>query len=194
MTNFDPLGPSTVRIRRTELRGITVAQLTVLTNFISAHAHLWCETFESSPDFGRPLETSKVNLYQTTAWIIRPATLRAKNSFVELVATSAREQRPQWFVSHAWQEAVVRFVACLRQHAMLRKLTQHTAYWVCAYANNQHRLEETSGRVSDSIFCTFFGFSSPLLFSHYMSYILLVFSFLWFNHSIIVIQFIDDLG
>ena len=39
------------------------------------------------------------------------------------------------------QEAIVKFVACLRQHAALRNVADG-AYWVCAYANNQHRLKE----------------------------------------------------
>ena len=39
------------------------------------------------------------------------------------------------------QEAIFKFVACLRQHAALRNVADG-AYWVCAYANNQHRLKE----------------------------------------------------
>ncbi|CAL1164568.1 unnamed protein product [Cladocopium goreaui] len=62
-------------------------------------------------------------------------------SFVELVAKDAETQFPCWFVSHAWQEAVCRFVACLRQHAELRNAAG-LAYWVCAYANNQHKLQD----------------------------------------------------
>ena len=45
------------------------------------------------------------------------------------------------FVSHAWLEPVCKFVACLKCHASLRQLPDQTAYWVCAYANNQHQLE-----------------------------------------------------
>ena len=143
LTSFDSLGQSSqVRISRTELRGITLAQLTQLTSFIKEHAHLWCEAYKDSTDYGRPLEATSLNLYHANQWIIGPSTSMAKISFVELVATSASEQEPLWFVSHAWLEAVIRFVACLRQHAMLRRLTMHTAYWICAYANNQHRLQE----------------------------------------------------
>lgn len=39
------------------------------------------------------------------------------------------------------QEAIFKFVACLRQHAALRNVADG-AYWVCAYANNQHRLKD----------------------------------------------------
>ena len=45
------------------------------------------------------------------------------------------------FVSHAWLEPVCKFVACLKHHASLRELSEQTAYWVCAYANNQHQLQ-----------------------------------------------------
>eukprot|EP00435_Cladocopium_sp_Y103_P071066 s162_g36.t1 len=45
------------------------------------------------------------------------------------------------FVSHAWLEPVCKFVACLKHHASLRQLPDQTAYWVCAYANNNHQLE-----------------------------------------------------
>eukprot|EP00435_Cladocopium_sp_Y103_P039628 s4551_g10.t1 len=45
------------------------------------------------------------------------------------------------FVSHAWLEPVCKFVACLKHHASLRQLSDQTAYWVCAYANNQHQLQ-----------------------------------------------------
>mmetsp|Transcript_18306 Transcript_18306/g.21304 ORF Transcript_18306/g.21304 Transcript_18306/m.21304 type:complete len:204 (+) Transcript_18306:161-772(+) len=60
---------------------------------------------------------------------------------VELLATDAETQFPKWFVSHAWQEAVRRFVACLQEHAHLRN-AEHSAYWICAYANNQHKLQD----------------------------------------------------
>ena len=142
LTNFDFFGRSHVRISRTELRGITLTQLEQLVAFISEHAHLWCETFEQSPDFGRPLEANSLNLYHAVHWLIAPATSQEKISFVELVAQSALEQYPQWFVSHAWCEAIFRFVTCLRHHALLRSLSNHSAYWVCAYANNQHKLKD----------------------------------------------------
>jgi hypothetical protein len=32
------------------------------------------------------------------------------------------------------------FIRCLKQHLHDRQLPEDTAYWVCAYANNQHRL------------------------------------------------------
>ena len=53
-------------------------------------------------------------------------------SYVELVAISTDDQRPKWFVSHAWLEPIVRFMRCLKQHALVRQLSPQSAYWVCA--------------------------------------------------------------
>ena len=40
------------------------------------------------------------------------------------------------------EEPVSEFLACLEQHAGVRDLSGSTTYWVCAYANNQHRVED----------------------------------------------------
>ena len=57
------------------------------------------------------------------------------------MAEEAAAQLPLWFVSHAWLEAIKLFLACLRRHATIRELSA-PAYWVCAYANPQHALED----------------------------------------------------
>ena len=57
-----------------------------------------------------------------------------------LVAEVAEVQLPLWFVSHAWLEPIRLFLKCLQKHSLVR-LTK-SAYWVCAYANNQHNVEE----------------------------------------------------
>ena len=65
---------------------------------------------------------------------------------LRLVAEKADDQLPLWFVSHAWLEPIILFLACLRRHASIRELSGQAlappAYWVCAYANNQHVLED----------------------------------------------------
>ena len=61
---------------------------------------------------------------------------------MELVASDAEAQRPEWFVSHAWIEPVRDFLMCLQKHVAVRDLQSTTPYWVCAYANNQHMLED----------------------------------------------------
>ena len=86
--------------------------------------------------------------------VIKPATKAKRTSFVELVAFAP--QLPKWFVSHWWGEPVFDFIACLRaqrgpQHEEKEKVTtrgwtEHCAYWVCAYANNQWNVE---GELSD---------------------------------------------
>lgn len=42
------------------------------------------------------------------------------------------------FMYFMGEEPVYNFLACLEQHALVRKLSMSTAFWVCAYANNQH--------------------------------------------------------
>ena len=95
----------------------------------------WCEAHEESPNYGNFLDFDTFNLYQANFWVIEPATRdhgRKGCSYVELVAISMDDQRPKWFVSHAWLEPIVRFMLCLKQHALLRQLSLQSAYWVCA--------------------------------------------------------------
>ena len=55
------------------------------------------------------------NLYDMDALIIRPATKGRECSLVELMADG--EQPPDYFISHTWAEAVVKFLACVKQHS-----------------------------------------------------------------------------
>ena len=88
--------------------------------------------------------------------MIRPATTARQCSLVELVAAGA--QPPKWFVSHWWGEPVAEFLKCVAAHA--RDHTPHAAdpdegtlYWVCAYANNQHKLgDDVTEDPADSSF------------------------------------------
>jgi len=69
-------------------------------------------------------------------------------SYVELVVIA--DQFPEWFVSHWWGESVFAFIKCLIRHAEDRGLSWDTPYWICAYANNQHKIEEEiKGNPSD---------------------------------------------
>ncbi|CAK9038019.1 unnamed protein product [Durusdinium trenchii] len=106
-------------------------------------APYWYETF--GPAAGQALAFETFNLYHANNWIILPSTQGRGGrgcSYVELVSREAEAQRPQWFVSHAWKEPIVNFVACLRKHLTVRDLGRESPYWVCAYANNQHRVDE----------------------------------------------------
>ena len=111
------------------------ARLAVLVDFVKDRASHWCEAHEESPNYGNFLDFDTFNLYQANFWVIEPATRdhgKTGCSYVELVAISMDDQRPKWFVSHAWLEPIVRFMLCLKQHALLRQLSLQSAYWVCA--------------------------------------------------------------
>ena len=100
--------------------------------------------------YGQALSFDFFNLYHANFWIIEPATRYHRGigcSFVELVSTSTASQRPTWFVSHAWSEPIWKFALCLKRHIQLHQLPPTTAYWVCAYANNQHQL---NGEICDN--------------------------------------------
>jgi len=60
---------------------------------------------------------------------------------VELIVTKA--QIPKWFVSNWWGEPIIEMIMYLRQHVKDRGLSpEDTFYWICAYANSQHRIDE----------------------------------------------------
>ncbi|CAE7557559.1 Igfals [Symbiodinium natans] len=125
----------------TERSGITIPQIQALLGFMQGMVQLWSGTFGA--ESGLPLSFERFNLYHADYWILNPATAGMGGhgcSYVELVAESATAQCPGFFVSHAWLEPIVLFLRCLRRHAAVRELGQDTAYWVCAYANNQHAL------------------------------------------------------
>eukprot|EP00928_Gymnodinium_smaydae_P086989 TRINITY_DN71358_c0_g1_i1.p1 TRINITY_DN71358_c0_g1~~TRINITY_DN71358_c0_g1_i1.p1 ORF type:complete len:693 (+),score=89.78 TRINITY_DN71358_c0_g1_i1:58-2136(+) len=92
------------------------------------------------------LYLKEVNLYEVNTWIIVPLTARSQCSFVEAVTEDPSLQKPAWFVSHWWGTPVVKFVKCVKGHLGLRMLPESsTAYWVCAYCNNQHELGTEMG-------------------------------------------------
>ena len=144
-TNYSHLssGPP-ISIPRTDVRGITIAQLLRLLDFVEKRASTWYETYPVLPHYGQPLSFECFNMYHANDWVVRPATASPFNcSYVELVASDVASERPLWFVSHAWLEPLHNVMACLRGHASLRELMSrpdHTAYWVDVLANNQHDL------------------------------------------------------
>ena len=69
-----------------------------------------------------PIRLAAINMYQLVDWVIKPATSEDRVdhggsgcSFVELIARS--EQKPNWFVSHAWATPLLDVMTCLEQHA-----------------------------------------------------------------------------
>mmetsp|Transcript_89956 Transcript_89956/g.160104 ORF Transcript_89956/g.160104 Transcript_89956/m.160104 type:complete len:469 (+) Transcript_89956:125-1531(+) len=124
-------------IPETEMRGITLLQLAEVLKKLKKSAEAWLAS--GGPKAGQAIPAEEINLYDTTQYIILPATAPFKCSYVELVAKSP-QRRPIFFVSHWWGEAVSLFYRCLEQHGEDRMLAQDAPYWVCAYANNQHSL------------------------------------------------------
>jgi len=149
LANFSVLAPPRRGLHiATEKSGITIPQIQQLLDFVFTMVNMvgacrWAETF--GDERGRPLSFEAFNLYHANYWIIGPATAATDAheacSYVELVADNPEAQIPLWFVSHAWLEPIHLFLTCLRRHSTLREL-RVPAYWVCAYANNQHALEE----------------------------------------------------
>ena len=83
-----------------------------------------------------------MTLYDVNKYIIKPETKQKQCSYVELVAPKdTRAQTPKWFVSHWWGEPVKEFIACLAEHARVRRLGDEEAvYWFCACSINLHAL------------------------------------------------------
>eukprot|EP00927_Polykrikos_kofoidii_P040964 TRINITY_DN3490_c0_g6_i1.p1 TRINITY_DN3490_c0_g6~~TRINITY_DN3490_c0_g6_i1.p1 ORF type:complete len:1891 (+),score=244.04 TRINITY_DN3490_c0_g6_i1:141-5813(+) len=149
LTNFTELRPHRGEfcpIIGTENRAMTLSQLDKLLLFIrrqcdgAGRIPAWRDLSRDSPTFGEVLRYKEMNLYHCADWIIKPATYEHRCSFVELIASDARRQKPTWFVSHWWGEGVVRFVESVRTHKETRGVCDNSAYWVCAYSNNQHDL------------------------------------------------------
>lgn len=71
------------------------------------------------------------------------ASVTAVNSLSYKEVMSREPLLPTWLVSHWWGEPVVDFVSCCSAHSSGRDLCGHQAsYWVCAYSNRQHDLEQ----------------------------------------------------
>lgn len=134
-------GRAATRILAVEHRGIQIAQLQQLVEFLRRRVRRggaisgWRD-----PCSGKQLRLQSMNLYNAVHWVIRPLTQPQGCSYVEAIAEQAALQIPTWFVSHWWGEALLDFVACLQVHQQTRMLPNTSAYWICAYANNQHEL------------------------------------------------------
>lgn len=126
-------------------RAISLRQLRQVVAYIESHALEdgslpWTDRYEESPTYNNRLHVDSINLYHVIDWVVKPITRNSSCSLVEMVAKS--EQKPRWFISHAWAEPVKNFVAAVTQHAEVRGLSEDDYYWVCGYANNQHKIED----------------------------------------------------
>jgi hypothetical protein len=125
-------------------RGIELKQLLAIVRYLrrrcaaSGAIGEWVDNNKSSATCGQAVTIHQINLYHLTNFLLKPATARRACSYVELVALSIADQFPEWFTSHWWGEPICHFVACIQNFARLRG--GRAAFWVCAYANNQHDL------------------------------------------------------
>eukprot|EP00435_Cladocopium_sp_Y103_P072652 s282_g40.t3 len=147
LTSFAALIPSALassaspcRMAATEQRGIQRGQLHRLLDFLQRRCDAGGEMRFPWRHASGPLRLQHLNLYHLADWVLRPATRADRCSYVELISEEPEAQMPKWFVSHAWQEAILDFITCLDGHGAVRQLGTEAAYWVCAYANNQHEL------------------------------------------------------
>ena len=126
-------------IAKTEMRAIRLVQLLA----IKKHVERRCAA-EGWLDYqGTPLAPERASLYEVCRHVIKPATLEKQTSYVELIATEP--QKPIWFVSHWWGEAIFEFVWCIDQHSkdhtkkdqwgtvINKEAVETCGYWVCAY-------------------------------------------------------------
>merc|ERR550534_12658 len=118
-------GAAKCRISDAAHRGISLAQLWRLREFMRSHCFKWHDRAPAleSASSGVRLSETFVNLYHFNDWVIKPATKALEGadatcSMVELLADA--QQTPQWFVSHWWGEPLEAFYRCLEAHAELR--------------------------------------------------------------------------
>merc|ERR1719305_841501 len=141
--DFSELGTQKTPIQKTELRAMTLDQLQQLIAFINRHADKDGFLYDSNGQpwldrEGETLHKDRINLYDVTKYIIKPATADQKCSYMELVAPAGRHfTKPKWVVIHWWGQPVKDFVRAMKKHAEVRGLKKTDAYWVCACAKNQ---------------------------------------------------------
>ena len=89
------------------------------------------------------------NLYYIDSNIVRPLTSQQQLSLAELLGPS----KVVWFVSHYWGTRFTYTCDALRRHAETVASSvpdgpswESISYWICAFSNNQHRIDEELGR------------------------------------------------
>ena len=115
-----------------EHRAIKLAQLRSVLEHVRRRCHNehWVNTD------GVDMDLKDVTMYDTAAYVIKPATKKRQCSFVEVVAKTS--QTPKWFVSHWWGQPLQELFHCLEQHARDRLLDLNdNPYWISAFALSQ---------------------------------------------------------
>merc|ERR1740117_933935 len=136
-------------IPQTEMRATSLDQLDLVMKHVTRRltgGEVWkVSRFQNGQMVQQDLtEPAAVQLYDVNTHAIIPATAALQLSLIEAMATSP--QKPSYFVSHWWGEEVPLMIRCLQQHSKDRALKrQEQFFWICAYANNQHKLKEEIG-------------------------------------------------
>jgi hypothetical protein len=118
-----------------ENRAVNLAQLKRTCEWTGNHCHRWRD-----PKTRQKLHIDTMTLLQMNHWLIKPATLEKDCAFTEML--SKDKQPPAWFVISWWGEKVVDLLKCMEAHMALRKLADTSGFWIGAYANRQHSLNE----------------------------------------------------
>eukprot|EP00933_Yihiella_yeosuensis_P076260 TRINITY_DN8593_c2_g1_i1.p1 TRINITY_DN8593_c2_g1~~TRINITY_DN8593_c2_g1_i1.p1 ORF type:complete len:774 (+),score=112.82 TRINITY_DN8593_c2_g1_i1:133-2454(+) len=124
-------------IKGSEHRAVTFQQLLASVQFGLAHCASWQNL---SKPRGHLLSTETLNLHHFNDWVIKPATKEADCSCAEMIANGPQD--PSWFVSHWWGGRLREFIECLALHARTRQVKDAEAFWVCAFALRQNKLQE----------------------------------------------------
>lgn len=116
-------------IPEAENRGTRLCQLRTVCDHISRR----CVREKWVDCDSEPLEPKTATMYDTVAYVVKPATRKSKNSLVE--AISRGPQPPKWFCSHWWGMPVLELLTCLEQQARDRMQDLNSAtYWISSFA------------------------------------------------------------
>ena len=101
------------------------------------------------------LTPEQVTWYDMNKYIIIPYTSSTESSLVETLPSTSGTQPPRFFITHAWSETIYHTIDCIQQ--MLQDMnrnydkgdekkgggmTKHTPIWICAFAMNQHQVQD----------------------------------------------------
>jgi len=145
-----PNGSVDITTMPIEFRGITLRQLRAIIINVKRRC-----AEEGWKDYnGNRLTPETVTLHDINTYIIKLYTEASKSSFVETLPSTDGTQPPRFFVSHTWGETFFHTMDCIEQMFKDFKtnytdshdkrgggMTEDTPIWICAFANNQHDLE-----------------------------------------------------
>jgi len=138
-----------------EYRGITLRQLRA----IEANIKRRCIKEKWLNYEGKLLTPKEVTLYDTDKYVIKPFTMKQRQSFVTSLPSTAGNQPPRWVASHWWGQPIMELIQCIEQ--FIRDfginfyddedsrgggMSADTPIWIWAYANNHW---ERSNNVKD---------------------------------------------